>query len=237
MKYHAKNNGANVPVSRPQGLPWVNISQTSAITAAQSVGAGSHLISEAEWLTIAHNVASVPSNWISGVVGSGEMYRGHTDNGPGNALAASQDDNDGWFGTGQTSGNQRRTLKLTNGQVIWDLAGNVYDWIDQTTSGAGNQPGAPSGGAYGWRQWNVGGNLPGAFPQSVPSYGTPAAAGWTSANSIGQVYASNTEAGLRGFRRGGGWDIGVNAGVFALNLNYTPSDAGAYIGFRVSQGI
>ena len=39
------------------------------------------------------------------------------------------------FGTGQTCSSsvwddQRRTLLLSNGNFIWDLAGNMWEWVD-----------------------------------------------------------------------------------------------------------
>src|SRR5690606_16004219 len=100
---------------------------------------GCHLITEAEWMTIAANVLSVPSNWNGGTVGSSYFFIGHSDNSPSSALIASNFDSDGYEGTGNYAGDttvlagvygnsQRRTLVLNNGEVIWDLAGNVYEW-------------------------------------------------------------------------------------------------------------
>lgn len=140
MKYEAKIAGQSngnqtysstfVPESRADGTPWVNISQTNAIAQASTVTncSGCHLISEAEWMTIATNVLSVPSNWSGGAVGAGYIYNGHNNSNPASALDASVSDTDGLYGiTGGTGGtsllNNRRTLTLTNGNVIWDLAG------------------------------------------------------------------------------------------------------------------
>lgn len=85
-------------------------------------------------MTIAADVLSVKYNWSGGEVGSGYIYSGHNDNAPANALAASTDDTDGYIGTGNSvaSGdNQRRTLYLSSGDVIWDLSGNVWEWTQQ----------------------------------------------------------------------------------------------------------
>lgn len=229
MKYEAKNV-ASVATSEETGTPWVSIIQTDAISTAAAACSGCHLITEAEWLTIAQNTMSVGSNWSGGTVGSGSMYRGHTDGGPSNSLAASTD-NDGYSGTGQTTGEQRRTLTLTNGEVIWDLAGNVWEWTDATTEG-GNQPGAVG---YTWRDWNaltVPGNL---SPNPFPSYANSAANGWTSSQNIGRINSDSAQTGLRAFLRGGNWPAGSYAGVFMLNLSTSPGSTASSHGFRVAR--
>ena len=230
MKYEAKNVGG-VATSQAAGTPWVSISQTNAITTSAAACDSCHLISEAEYLTIAHNVISVPSNWSGGTVGSGYIYSGHNDASSNSALAASTNDGDGYSGTGNVSpSNQRRTLTLTNGEVIWDIAGNVWEWTSGQTNGG--QPGA-SGLA--WRQWNAIAGTGSLSPNPHPSYGTPAASNWTSGHGIGQTHSSSTDASLRGFRRGGAWDDGSNAGVLTLILNASPSTAYSLLGFRVAR--
>jgi formylglycine-generating enzyme required for sulfatase activity len=39
----------------------------------------------------------------------------------------------------------------------------------------------------------------------------------------------------RGFIRGGNWNNGANAGLFALNLNNAPSNTNTNIGFRCAK--
>ena len=51
---------------------------TPALTAARD--------QVAEWMTLAANVLSVPSNWSGGSVGSGYIYSGHNDNDPPNPI-------------------------------------------------------------------------------------------------------------------------------------------------------
>lgn len=233
-KYEAKNVGG-VATSQASGTPWVSISQTSAITTAQAACTGCHLITEAEWMTLAQNVLSVPSNWSGGAVGSGYIYSGHNDNAPANALAANADDNDGYNGTGNTTGNQRRTLSLTNGETIWDMAGNVYEWTAGQTTG--NQPGASANTGFQWTDWpsvNVIGSLAvNPFPSGT---GLSGASSWNAAtNGIGRLYSYTADATLRGFFRGGNWLGTSHAGVLALYLNYAPSTAGGSIGFRVAR--
>jgi formylglycine-generating enzyme required for sulfatase activity len=62
------------------------------------------------------------------------MYRGHSDNS--SASLSVTNVNDGYDQTGNNSGQawgsgkeQRRTFTLSNGEVVWDMAGNVYEWV------------------------------------------------------------------------------------------------------------
>lgn len=233
MKYEAKNDGAGNAITQANPLlPWASITQTAASTAAAAACAGCHLTTEAEWLTVAQNVLSVASNWSGGSVGSGYVYSGHNDGTPNQAVTASVDDNNGWVNTGQTSGNQRRTLTLTNGEVIWDFAGNVIEWTAGTVTGA--QPGAAG---YGWRQFNSGGitGIELVSPSIFPVNASSSASSWTSSNGIGQLYSSNTELNLRAFRRGGNWADGAYAGVYMLQLGVTSTYVASDVGFRVAR--
>lgn len=231
MKYEAKNVGGTA-TSQAAGNPWVSISQTNAITAANNACDGCGLITEAQWMTIAANVLSVPSNWSGGSVGSGYIYSGHNDNSPANALSASSSDSDGYSGTGNSSpSNQRRTLTLTNGEVIWDFAGNVREWTTGTITGA--QPTNGTGG-YAWRQYSAITNW-----GNLPAGSRPAAAGagsWNASHGIGQIYSNGNETGTRAFFRGGSWYDGSNAGVLSLILHVAPSLTYTGVGFRASQG-
>lgn len=238
MKYQAKDNGAGTPVSTAADTPWRHISQADARAAAQSLGAGYHLITEAEWLTIAHNIISVSSNWSSGVVGSGSLYLGHSDNTPDSMQAASSNDADGYYNTGNVSGLQRRTMTLTNGDIVWDIAGNILEWTDATIAGGG-QPGPSGAGWYASREYNAGDpdwswhSLP---SEAVPSYGTPAAASWTSSQGIGILRSNYTESATRAYARGGGWGAGSHSGVLTLDLEHDGS-ADWEVGFRVARSI
>lgn len=110
MKYEAKNNGSGLAISTAAGVPWVNITQAVSVFRARDSCAGCELITDNQWLTIAHNTINLPSNWTSGAVGVGSIFRGHSDTFPLSNLEAVVDDSDGYSGTGQSSGDQRRTL-------------------------------------------------------------------------------------------------------------------------------
>jgi hypothetical protein len=74
-------------------------------------------------MTLARNIELVPSNWSGGVVGNGYLPRGNSNLG----RAGSSLDPEG-------TGYNKRTFKLTNGEVIWDLSGNVWELINDTIS-------------------------------------------------------------------------------------------------------
>jgi prepilin-type N-terminal cleavage/methylation domain-containing protein len=267
MKYEASHTDATattqgtstIPISQSNAQPWVSISQTSTITYSQTTKnsdgttcTSCHLITEAEWMTIAQNVLSVASNWRDNVVGTASsstnyIYSGHNDGAPNNALVADSNDNNGYTGTGNYAGDtnttsgmvgntQRRTLTLTNGEVIWDLAGNVYEWTTGTIA-ANAQPGLSGESAYASKQWNNASLLMNGLPyNSQPaSTGMAGISGWSSTQGIGTLYSNYGETGVHVFFRSSDWGHGSNAGVLCLNLDYSASTTNVRLGYRVSR--
>ena len=251
MKYDAKCVGAACPLpsgsapgvnatatSTMAGTPWVSITQTNAILACSNLGAGYALISNPEWMTIARDVEQVATNWSNGGAGSGVLARGHTDNNPGNALAASTDD-DPYNGTGNNSGQaansgweQRRTLNLSNGGVIWDFAGNVWQWVNWQVTPANkayvSADGSPQGA---WRNFSALNmkitSSDEMKPETWQSYFTTL----TGNEGIGQYYAGNNSSGGAALR-GGAWGNTTSAGAFALHLDASSGFSNTSIGFR-----
>jgi len=222
-KYEMKNNsGAK---SEAAGTPWDMISRDSAITACQSLGAGYDLISNAQWQTIARNVADVASNWSSATAYNGELNRGHTDNTPSSALSSDVSDANSCSGTGQTCSNstwnsQRRTHVLSNGEVIWDFAGNIWEWVKDDYTGpalADDYVSLFNSGDS--RQINYGNDQFCAMTWAPPFCGF--GHGWT-------FYVPGA------IIRGGYWMNDDTGGVFAANLANQSSATLSEIGFRCS---
>jgi formylglycine-generating enzyme required for sulfatase activity len=244
MKYEAKNDGSNNAVSTATGTPWGSISQRGAEDT--SAAAGGHLITEPEWMTIATNALWQPANWCNlngtscgNAPGTAGKYlaTGHQDGTPNAALAATNTDSDACYGTVTAdvstacgaAGTQKRTLTLSNGSVIWDIPGNVWEWTDSWIIG-GDQPTTGTPG-FNYREYTA------ITKWQALNYANPTNRGWSSAQRLGQIYSDGTSTNttLYSFIRGGSWNDGTPAGAFALNLGYTPTVTGALIGFRVAR--
>ncbi|MDD5696763.1 MAG: prepilin-type N-terminal cleavage/methylation domain-containing protein [Candidatus Pacebacteria bacterium] len=217
QQYEARDVGG-VPTSQTGGTIWTTISQIDAIAECKSIGA--HLINNAEWMALARDIESVSSNYASGILKRGNV--GITD-------AGSYDGADPDTGNADT----KAQLTLSNGQTIWHLSGNVWEWVDFTITGAGSQPQTPNYAAWTWDDF-----------KDVTNWGNilgrenvaPKSTALDSSTGAGQVYYKSDDTGLRALRRGGFWSFNFYAGVFALALNYSPADPSSDgIGFRCAK--
>ena len=218
MQYQARNNGG-VPQSTGDGLPWTSISQLDAIQ--KSKDAGYHLITNWEWMAIARDIEQVADNWTGGAVGSGMIKRGNvgiTDDGS-------------YDGANPETGilNDKAKLKLSNGEEIYHFSGNVWEWVDaQIPTQADMKP----TGKY-WpgeikdvTDWGNG--L--AYSEIGPKDNT-----FTRSNGVGGIYYDTNCTSNRAFVRGGRWDSGATAGVFALGFGESPTGTYMYVGFRCAR--
>ena len=208
----------------PTGYPIGLISQSVSNDYCQSIGA--RLITNNEWQTIAWNVQNVSSNWSGGSVGSGYLGRGNSNGSA--AKIASADDTNSTYLTGYVDFAHRRTHVLSNGQIIWDLAGNIYEWTNDTITGANQPYAAPAG--FGWREYTV-----------ITSWGTmtqatagPANNAWNATQGMGRIYSDGSAANatVYGFIRSGGWDTDTYAGVENLTMYRSPINTYYNAGFR-----
>lgn len=132
-----KKGTGNIAVSEPQGKPWL-ASKTTASEACLNLGASSRLPTNAEWNAVALEIYNQDENWTKGRFQKGELYEGAH-------LALSEplpvnNLNNPYDGTGSSSGSERRTLTLTQKGVLWDFAGNAWEWVSDTIYGSSYKP-------------------------------------------------------------------------------------------------
>jgi len=229
-------------VSVASGFPIAQINQTEASTACGTIALGSttsHLITNAEWMTLARNAEAQNTNWSGGSVGSGYLYAGHNDNQPAKALIASTTDTGNnacaytdsagtteapascptntASNTSGTAGNQKRVLSLSNGSSLWDISGNVWEWNSDIQSTAIDT-------TAGWVEWNHANIAAGARDL----YG-PSSSSYLSAQGMGKVYGGALN---NGFLRGAHWGGASTAGAFALYLTDAPAPRYNNVGLR-----
>jgi hypothetical protein len=183
-------------------------------------------------MTIASNVAAQGINWSGGTVGSGLLARGHSDNTPASACSADANDLNAYVENSCTGGTladtgdsfeQRRTHYLSNNSVIWDLAGNYWEWVNYT-----NANDIPHSGGTSYIQYTA--FTPTAttpLSHLIPQHITHSFwdNSWDSTQSIGAYYPGIDSTNVGAMVRGGGINISTNGGVFSARLNYGSTDA------------
>ena len=228
QKYESKNV-AGVPTSQASGTPWGSITQIQAKSSCTALGAGYHLVTMREALTISRNIEANGWNWTGGSVGSGGLWRGHSDWSPNASLAADvtgDPDDDYYIGTGQSGTSiERRVHRLSTGEYIWDWSGNVWEWVDMTCT-AGTGAGYWYNSAA-WLEWTN---------ENLSDYekvrAGPAGA-YTSAQNAGRYYGCSATGNVLIY--GGSWTAEAVAGVFAFHANYAPTISGPGVGFRCAR--
>ncbi len=124
-----------IPESQPQGRPWVFIGRKEAHKACGRItqpGFYFSLVSNGEWQTVLRNIENVAANWSGGAVGSGEVPSGNA-RGPEMSLAVLDESNpyNGYRKIEPVDKfRARRITVLSTSETIWDLAGNVWEWVN-----------------------------------------------------------------------------------------------------------
>ena len=222
MKYEAKTGSSTVAATtQAAGLPPGWVDQNTARTACGLNGAGYGLITNAEYMTIARNIEAQLSNWTTGTaastaVGIGGLYRGHSSiwrYGP--QLEAGLD-SDGYIGTGRSGFDiERRTHTLSNGQIVWDLSGNLWELLNDTILRV-NQPNNNSGSF--WQEWTVF-NTGGSYGGLSYDLTRPSNSSWSSGQNMGRylMYESASASNVsQPLLRGGHYPESSNGGIFTL---------------------
>ncbi len=193
----------DTPVINGNSQPWVDISYTEARSAC--VLAGMSLLTELQALAIAQDIVAQPINWTGGAVGEGKVFQGLHKGTVDEAQA-------GTFESPYAE--ERRWHELSNGERIYDFAGNAYSWIFDDVQG------------------NPDGIVAKPFATVSPSI---ALAPYPS-REFGMGWRPSAKADWSGgaLMRGGYWSDGDRAGVFRLNYAY-PGHRDDNVGFRCTK--
>lgn len=190
-----------------EGAPWTNINYAAARQACAD--AGYSLITETQALAMAVHLSGVAANWISGVVGDGNMFQGlHLD------LEDADQPYDFSFASPDAS--ERREFFTADGQSIVDAAGNAYTWVFDDVQGDKN------------------GLIARAFAADSPS--VTSAPYPSMERGMGWYPDAGSDWSGAALVRGGYWCSGGNAGVFGLGYGW-PDHEGDGIGFRCTKPI
>jgi prepilin-type N-terminal cleavage/methylation domain-containing protein len=230
---YACTGGSYHIASDPNGFPIVGISHTTA--AAYCAAAGAHLWTNDEYMTIATNAANLGSNWSGGSVGSGTMPYGNSNS------VNLQYDGTTQYGTGYSDFAHLRILNLSNGDVIWDFAGNIWEHVQRSQNNSGdntNSIAMPSCSAYppdceyGSSPGGHGNNYITSYNDSSFSAATvaPPNNSWNTYQGVGDLNIGSAPGTV--FLRGGGDDNGPEDGAFELYLGWNTASTNGLTGFR-----
>lgn len=231
--YEMKQVGG-VATSQSASTPWVLINHSGGVTNAktkcQDLGTNYHLITNEEWMTVARDIEATAINWSSGTVNSGAINSGHNDNSPTAACDATLENVQGAACTNAGPAGwdaQKRTHTLSNGEEIWDISGNVWEWTDMYLLN-----GRANSGTVAFIEINTVG-VPNAT-MTTTTFQSSNTSLTAVTNSIGQYFPATDGAG-GAFARGNAWDSSStvgSAGVFSLLLFYDTTTTNAANGFR-----
>lgn len=247
MKYEARNVAGNA-TSTSTGQGWVSINlgdartECDALNVLNGVANKYYLINNPEWMTIARNMELVPANWDSGIPGTGALSRGWTrgffGEGELNTWTAPNSEPTCLYNSGidicGASGvhKMKRTNLLNNGEEIWDLGGNLTEWVDWLVDPL-LKPFTTTDGApvdYYRDLSALTGNV-GSTDLFAPKTWAPAIPGFNTSQNIGQWYLAVTGTG-GAISRGGDYKGGTRSGIFGADTGWAPNDLWYALGFR-----
>jgi len=187
--------------------PWVRISYLNAMAACRA--AGWSLITEQQWLAIAHDVAGQNANWTGGAFGEGKLFQGLRKR---SVLAPVS----GMYQPDDQV--ETRWKVLSNGERICDFGGNAWSWVYDDVQGG------PDG---------VAGIVDADSPSVMTAPCDPLRSGMGIFPMAGVQRMVWDD---RGLTRGGGCRSGKAAGAFALHASFLHGEY-VSVGFRATRPI
>jgi Right handed beta helix region len=263
MTYEARRV-SDRPFSQSGGVPWVNISRDDASASCEDRGPEYHLVTQLEALAISRNIERTAINDLDPLNSSVLFANGSTENeggvsaddspvvsscnlsvslsDPQNALSPTcQLRASGYVGTGGSWGNQSwllRTHVLSDGEVIWDWAGNAWEWISASCmrnngSGCDNCYYGVTSDPMDWSNASIG-----SFERGVAG---PSNAVFGVVNGVGSYTGclADYDSLVRGgYNLTSAYPYVLSGdGIYALNMGLAPSDSRPYLGFRCVRNI
>lgn len=235
--------------SVPEGRPWVqikredtdttddlldaeracsNLSGTGLIATA-SLDTNFHMINNAQWQAIARDIESNADNFVGGIYNRGNSF------GDQSCDASSDNVGNGCVPNGGAPHDSKRTHTLTNGEVIWDISGNAWEWvIDDVDGGATTLVPNPVLDVEAGLQFNhstCGGGSDECFSSTNRLMFGPSNNAYTSTEGAGYFYGGNG-AYAGSVVRGGRWTFTTLSGIFYAHLDNAPSNATQFTGTR-----
>lgn len=239
-------------VSKSWLYPIADISQTNAIAACKSMWEWFHLITNDEWMTLTRDLESNWSNWSWNSVWSGWIFRWiswetstfwcltTSSSWSHSRLYAStslNSDTTKWGSSKWVDCDSKRQLMLSNWEIIWDLAWNVWEHVNWANNV--NELWT----SYTTMLWSICSWADGYYEFNACTFISPYlyANQWpktlnlSSSNWIWKIYSYAAWWSTRVFIRGGHAQDTINAWLFTLILNATSWDNFRYLGFRCAK--
>lgn len=219
------------PVSTADHQPWRSIDANDAAAECESLGPGYHLVSNSEWMAISRDIENQDANWTGGSVGSGCLFRGNSGEATtGNGTGFS--DSCGYTAITNPESGSGRDLRskhtLSNGVEIFDIAGNISEWVDWDSSQNGFQSG-PSTCSTGWVEL-------GSFScpdMAIDTYNSFNGT-YDSSHGTGQIYGATLYSGqdTGAVSRGGSYTSDLYSGIYSLYMYLLQDFTNSRLGFR-----
>jgi hypothetical protein len=192
-------------------------------------------------MALATHLAAQSTNWTGGSVGSGKLFTGHSDNNPASSCQGSDNNTLGYVQTSCTPSTQgtstvetRRIHYTAAGEAIWDVAGNVHEWLDYYNLTSHPTPLLMTS-PY-WQQYTAMSGTT-VMPKShlVPTNAVKSwwSDTWNSTQGIGTIMTLNNT--IYGYSMmGGAFDNGGNVGLFTFMFQESTM---TFAGFRCTYNL
>jgi formylglycine-generating enzyme required for sulfatase activity len=221
MSFEAKKV-SNTATSQSSGTPWVNVNKTEAMTECSNLSpAGHHLITNEEWMTVAE-LAESYWGWGDPALPQGVFNHNQAEAVNTSLMYAPFPDVD----FDPVPKTHRRKLFLPLGGEIWDLSGNVREWID------GSLPTCASSSSLSVNDYIDMNNTCSNWDTTpLRKLFRPSGNHNNNYNTVGSY--NTTHLAAHAIVRGGGFQSDqFNTGIYHIDANVNPANGYSDVGFR-----